>query len=339
MRRSCRPHAVRVMARVAPRFAAAGFGCAVLTLLPSTGLGQGTKWPEKPIRAIVAFAPGGGTDVVARLLAPRMSEDLGQAIVLDNRPGAGGTIGSELAVRSTPDGYTQLVIPSSYASSAALYKLSFDPIKGITPISMIGIGPLVMLVNPASKLTSLKELIEFARANPGAVSFGSSGVGGTPHLSGELLQQMTGIRLTHVPYKGDGPAMADLMGGHIQAAFAAGASAVPQVRAGKLRALGVTTEKRAPAAPDLPAMSEAVPGFSSSTWYGLVGPAGLSKEVVARMTQAMVRVLERPDVQERLRADVVEPTPATTAQEFARFIESEIALWTKVIKAGKVTLD
>lgn len=315
------------------------FACVAMTTLSAQGASQAGKWPERPIRLIVAYAPGGGTDVVARLLLPRMSEDLGQSIVLDNRPGASGTIGSEMVVRANPDGYTQLIIPSSYASSAPLYKLNFDPIKDITPISLIGIGPLVMLVNPASKITTLKQMIEHARANPGKVSFGSSGIGGTPHLSGELLQQMTGIRLSHVPYKGDGPAMADLMGGHIDAAFAAGASAVPQVRGGKLRALGVTTERRAPGAPDLPAMSEAVPGFNSSTWYGLVGPARLPTEVVARLSQTMSRVLERPEVQERLRADVVEPTARTTQQEFVRFIEAEIALWTKVIKAGKVSIN
>lgn len=306
---------------------------------PAEALAQAGKWPERPIRTVVAYAPGGGTDVVARLLAPRLSEELGQPVVLDNRPGAGGTIGTELVVRSNPDGYTQLVIPSSYASSAPLYKLSFDPIRDITPISMIGIGPLVMLVNPSSKITTLKEMIDFARANPGKVSFGSSGIGGTPHLSGELLQQLTGVQLSHVPYKGDGPAMADLMGNHITAAFAAGASAVPQVRGGKLRALGVTTEKRAPGAPDLPAMSETVPGFSSSTWYGVVGPGRLQTNVVDRMSQAVRRVLERPDVQERMRADVVEPTPATTAEEFSRFIRAEIALWTKVIRTGKITIE
>jgi tripartite-type tricarboxylate transporter receptor subunit TctC len=310
-----------------------------LTVAAGAAVAQSGGWPQKPIRAIVAFAPGGGTDVVARLLSPRLSEELGQSIVIDNRPGAGGTVGSEVAVRATPDGYTQLVIPSSYSSSAALYKLNFDPVKGITPVSMIGIGPLVMLVNPSSKLTTLKEFIEFARANPGALSFGSSGIGGTPHLSGELLQQLTGVRMTHVPYKGDGPAMADLMGGHIQAAFAAGASAVPQVRAGKLRALGVTTDKRAPGAPELPTIAEAVAGFNTSTWYGLVGPAGLPKEVVARLRQAMTRVLERPEVVERLRADVVEPTPTWSAEEFSRFIASEIALWSRVIKAGNVKVD
>jgi tripartite-type tricarboxylate transporter receptor subunit TctC len=307
--------------------------------VPGVATAQAGKWPERPVRTIVAYAPGGGTDVVARLLAPRLAEELGQPVIIDNRPGAGGTIGTELALRANPDGYTQLVIPSSYASSAPLYKLNFDPLKDITPISLIGIGPLVMLVHPASKLTTLKELIDFARANPGKVSFGSSGIGGTPHLSGELLQQLTGIQMSHVPYKGDGPAMADLMGGHITAAFAAGASAVPQVRGGKLRALGVTTEKRAPGAAELPAMSETVPGFSSSTWYGLLGPAGLQKPVVDRMGQAMRRVLERPEVQERLRADVVEPTPAATAEEFTRFIRSEIALWTRVIRAGKVKID
>ena len=329
-----RPHPARA---VVP---AALFSASVAWLAgPSDAAAQSGKWPERPIRTIVAYAPGGGTDVVARLLAPRVSEELGQPVVLDNRPGAGGTIGTELVIRSNPDGYTQLVIPSSYASSAPLYKLSFDPIKDITPISLIGIGPLVMLVHPASKITTLKELIEFARANPGKVSFGSSGIGGTPHLSGELLQQLTGIQLSHVPYKGDGPAMADLMGNHITAAFAAGASAVPQVRGGKLRALGVTTEKRAPGAPELPAMSETVPGFSSSTWYGLVGPLGLPKPVVDRMSQVMKRVLERPEVQERLRADVVEPTPAASAQDFTRFIQSEIALWTKVIRTGKIRIE
>ncbi len=322
-----------------PEHAVAALAGVALSTAAGTALAQPGKWPEKPIRTIVAFAPGGGTDVVARLLAPRLSEELGQSIVIDNRPGAGGTIGSEAAARAAPDGYTQLLIPSSYSSSAALYKLNFDPVKGITPVSMIGIGPLVMLVNPNSKLTTLKEFVEFARANPGALSFGSSGIGGTPHLSGELLQQLTGVRLTHVPYKGDGPAMADLMGGHIQAAFAAGASAVPQVRAGKLRALGVTTDRRAPGAAELPTMAEAVPGFNTSTWYGLVGPAGLPRDIVARLRQAMTRVLERPEVAERLRADVVEPTPTMPAEEFARFIEAEIALWSRVIKAGNVKVD
>ncbi|MFN7752746.1 MAG: Bug family tripartite tricarboxylate transporter substrate binding protein [Pseudomonadota bacterium] len=305
---------------------------------PAPALAQGA-WPERPIRMIIAFAPGGGTDVVARLLAPRMSEDLGQPIVLENRAGAGGTIGSEVAIRSAPDGYTQLFIPSSYASSAALYKLSFDPIRSITPIGLVGIAPLVLLVNSTSKITNVRELVDFARANPGKVTFGSSGIGGTPHLSGELLQQMTGVRMSHVPYKGDGPAMADLMGGHIMAAFASGASAIPMARSGKLRALAVTLDKRSSAAADVPAMAETVTGFSSSTWYGLVGPAGMPKPVVDRLSTMLSRVLRNPQVQERLRGDVVEATPEATQQDFVKFMEAEIALWTRVIKAGKITLE
>jgi len=306
--------------------------------VPAAAHAQGA-WPQRPVRMIIAYAPGGGTDVVARLLAPYMSEDLGQSVVLDNRPGAGGTIGTELAVRSVPDGYTQLLIPSSYASGAALYKLSFDPITGITPIGLIGIAPLMLLVNPASKITSVRELVDFARANPGKVTFGSSGIGGTPHLSGELLQQMTGVRMSHVPYKGDGPAMADLMGGHIVAAFASGASAIPQVRAGKLRGLAVTLDKRSTAASEVPTIGETVPGFSSSTWYGLVGPVGLPRPVIDRLSLMLSRVLRNTQIQDRLRADVVEATPEATQQDFVRFIQSEITLWRKVVKAGNITIQ
>jgi tripartite-type tricarboxylate transporter receptor subunit TctC len=315
---------------------AALIACACVSTVP-VAFAQG-KWPSKPIRMIVAFPPGGGTDVVARLLAPRLSEELGQSIVIDNRPGAAGTIGSELAVRATPDGYTLLIIPTTYASNATLYKLAFDPIRDITPVAPIGIGPIVLAVNPASKITSLRELVEFARANPGRLTFGSSGVGSGLHLSGELLQQLAGVKMSHVPFKGDGPALADLIGGHIDAVFGSAVSTIPLIRAGKLRGIAVTTEKRAPAVPELPAISEVVPGFASSAWFGIVGPARLPPAVVARMHEASARVVQRPDVLERLRADGLEPL-LSTPKEFGAFVEREIAMWAKVIRAGNIRIE
>ena len=297
-----------------------------------------TGWPDKPVRMVVPFPPGGNTDIVARMLSPRLSEEYGQQFIVDNRGGAGGTLGAEIVARAIPDGYTIIVVASTYASSAALYKLPYDPVKGIAPVTVITAGPLVLAVNLSVKATNLKEFIELARAKPGALNFGSSGTGGVPHLATELFRQMTKTEMVHVPYKGDTPALADLLGGHIQFFISSPLVMTPQIKAGKVRGLAVTTEQRSPAMPDLPAIGELIPGYSVASWFGMWAPAGTPGEIVSRLNQSIARILKQPDVQARLRADGVEPAHCTP-EEFRRFIAEEIAKWSKVVKAGNIKVD
>ena len=299
---------------------------------------QTGKWPEKPVRVVVPFPPGGTTDIVARMMTARLSEEFGQQFVADNRAGAGGMIGAEIAARANPDGYTIAVVASSYATNAALYRLPYDPIKGIAPISMVNIVPFILAVHPSVKASNLKEFIELARAKPGALNFGTPGTGSTTHLAAELFWQMTGTAMVHVPYKGNAPALADLVGGQIQATFATGVVLDPQIKAGKLRALAVTTRQRSPAMPNLPAISELVTGYSVEGWVGMWAPAGTPREIISRLNQAVARILKQPDVQERFRAGGAEPAPSTP-EEFARAIARDIATWTKVVKAGNIKIN
>jgi tripartite-type tricarboxylate transporter receptor subunit TctC len=295
-------------------------------------------WPDKPVRMVVPFPPGGNTDVVARMLAPRLSEEYGQQFIVDNRGGAGGTLGAEIVARAIPDGYTIIVVASTYASSAALYKLPYDPVKGIAPVTVITTGPLILAVNLSVPATNLKEFIELARAKPGTLNFGSSGTGGVPHLATELFRQMTKTDMVHVPYKGDTPALADLLGGHIQLFVSAPLVMVPQIKAGKIRGLAVTTEQRSPLMPDLPAIGERVPGYAVTTWFGMWAPAGTPREIVSQLNQSIARILKQPDVQARLRADGMEPAHFTP-DEFTHFIAREIAKWSKVVKTGNIQID
>ena len=292
---------------------------------------QTGKWPEKPVRMVVPFAPGGGTDILARIIAPRLSQEFGQQFIVDNRGGAGGTIGTEIVVRADPDGYTISLVASSYATAPVLYKLPYDPIKGIAPISLTDTGPFILAVNPSVKAANMKELIALARAKPGSLNYGSSGTGGTMHLAGELFGQMTGTDSVHVPYKGTGPAIIDLIGGQIQFIFANGPSVLPYVKAGKLRAIAVTTQRRSPLVPNLPTVSESVPGYLAITWHGMLAPAGTPKAIVSRLNQALARVLKQPNVEEVLHSQGLEPTHSTP-EEFARMIAEDIARWSKVVK-------
>jgi tripartite-type tricarboxylate transporter receptor subunit TctC len=315
--------------------------CALLLLVLAVALPAANAqigWPNKPVRIVVPFPPGGNTDVVARLLSPRLAQEYGQQFVVDNRGGAGGTLGAEIVARANPDGYTIIVVASSYASSAALYNLSYDPVKGIAPIAVITTGPLVLAANPSVKASNLKEFIELARAKPGALSFGSSGTGSVPHLATELFRQMTRTEAVHVPYKGDSPAIADLMGGHIQFLMSSPLALAPQIKAGRLRGLAVTTEQRSPVMPDLPAVGEFVSGYSAATWFGMWAPAGTPGEIVSRLNQSIARLVQQPDVQARLRADGMEPAHSTP-EEFSRYIAQEIAKWSKVVKAGNIKID
>ena len=299
---------------------------------------QTTKWPDKAVRVIVPFPPGGTTDVVARTFAPKLAEEYGQQFVVDNRGGAGGAIGAEIAARANPDGYTIVVVTSSYAANGVLYKLPYDPVKGIAPVSMISVLPFILAVHPSVKAGTLKEFIELARTQPGWLNFGSPGTGSTPHLAGELLQQMSKSRLTHVAYKGDSPALTDLLGGQIQTMIATELVLGAQIKAGKVRALASTTAKRPPTLPDLPTIGELVPGYAVDGWAGLWVPAGTPKDIVARLNQSVARILKLPDVQERLRAGGAEPVHSTP-EGFARVIASDIATWSKVVKAGGIKLN
>ena len=299
---------------------------------------QTGKWPDKPVRVIVPFPSGGVVDILARLVAAPLSQEFGQQFIVDNRPGAGSSIGAEIAARANPDGYTVIVVATSYATNAALYKLPYDPIAGIAPVTLIATGPLIATVHPSVKANSLKEFIELARAKPGALSLGSQGIGSAGHLAAALFQQMTKAEMVHVPYKGDAPAIIDLLGGQIQFYFGGPLVLSPHINAGKLRGLAVTSERRSPVMPDLPAISEQVPGYAASMWYGMWAPSGTPKEIVAQLNQAIARFHKRPEVQERLRKDGME-TMHNTPEEFSRLIARDIAKWSTVVKTGNIKVD
>ncbi len=307
------------------------------TILPAAHAQTG-QWPERPVRMIVPLAPGGGTDIVARLFAARLSAEFGQQFIVDNRSGAGGTIGAAIAARANPDGYTLITVPASYAANAALYKLPYDPIKGIAPIGIITTGPLILTVHPAVQATSLQEFIALARAKPRALNFGSSGSGSFSHLTAELFRQMSGTEMMHIPYKSAGPALTDLLGGQIQMFFGSGPSTGAHIRAGRLRGLAVTTAQRSPAMPDLPAIGERLPGYAADFWFGMWAPAGTPKDIVSRLNQALSRILRQPEVLERLRTDGIDPV-GSTPDEFARIVSRDIATWSKVVKAGNIKAD
>lgn len=299
---------------------------------------QSSKWPERPVRVVVPYPPGGATDIVARMIATRLTADLGQQFVVDNRGGAGGRLGTGIVVQANPDGHTLLVMGTGYAANAALYKLPFDPVKGFAPIATMTTSPLILVVNPSVKATNLKEFIDLARAKPGTLNLGTAGTGSFGHLTGELFSQLAKINVLHVPYKGDGPAIVDLLAGQVHFLFASGPALIPHFKTGRLRALGVTTEQRSPALPDVPSISEVVPGYSVRTWFGMWAPAGTPKAIVSKLNQALARVLKQPEVQDRLRTDGMEPSHSTP-QEFEREIRVEIAKWTRVVKAGNISVD
>jgi tripartite-type tricarboxylate transporter receptor subunit TctC len=310
---------------------------ACLALMPAVHAQPG-KWPGKTVRMIVPLAPGGGTDIVARLFAARLSAEFGQQFIVDNRSGAGGMIGAEIAARATPDGYTIITVPASYAANAALYKLPYDPVKGIAPVTMITTGPLILTVHPSLPAHSLKEFIALARAKPGSIAFGSSGTGSFSHLTAELFRQMSKTDMVHVPYKGAGLVLTDLLGGQIQMFFGSGPSSGGHIRAGRLRGLGVTTEKRSAALPDLPAIGELLPGYASEFWFGMWAPAGTPKAIVSQLNQALARILRLPEVQQRIQTDGMEAVGSSPA-EFARVVARDIAAWSRVVRNGNIKVE
>ena len=298
-------------------------------------------YPSKPVRLVIPFPPGGPLDVIGRLIAQKASEDWGQSVVVDNRPGAGGNIGADLVAKSPPDGYTIVMgALSTHAVNPSLYaKMPYDAVKDFAPISLVAITPNVLVVNPSVPVNSAKEFVAYAKANSGKLSFGSGSNGSAGHLAGELFKVDTKTDIVHVPYKGGAPATQGLLAGDTQFMFDNLANAMAQVKAGKLKALAVTTAERSKLAPDLPTMAEAgLPGFDISTWFGLLAPAGTPKDVIAKWNAEVVKILNSPDVRERLTAQGAEPAP-TTPEQFAAFIQSEIPKYARIVKISGAKVD
>jgi tripartite-type tricarboxylate transporter receptor subunit TctC len=299
------------------------------------------QFPTKPIRIIVAYTPAGTTDILARAIGQKMSEKWGQPVIVENRPGAAGNIGTELAAKATPDGYTLLMgTAGTHGINVNLYrKLNWHSLKSFAPISLAAMVPNLMVVNNAVPAKSVKELIAYARANPGKINYGSPGNGSTAHLSMELFKTMTGTTMAHIPYKGSAGVLADVMGGQIAVTVDNMPVYLPQVRAGKIRALAVSTAKRSTAAPDIPTIAEAgVPGYDSGAWFGLLAPAGTPKAIVDRISTETARILKLPDVSKRISELGAEPVGGTP-EEFTALIRSEIAKWAKVIRDANVELQ
>jgi tripartite-type tricarboxylate transporter receptor subunit TctC len=314
----------------------ASIALAVAMLAP-TAHAQTTGWPTRPVRIIVPFTPGGTTDRIARLYAAHLSKALGQQFIVDNRAGASGTIGSELIARAQPDGYTLGIVPSSFAINAVLYRLPYHPVTGIAPVGMIVNGSLILTVHPSVPAAGLKEFVALARAKPDYLRYGSTGAGTNLHLAGALFEQMGKLRMVHVPYKGQGPAVLDLVAGEIHLMFSGAGTMMPHIKAGKLRGLAQTMEKRSTLLPDLPAVAEMFPGYSADFWTAVLAPRGTPREIVARLNQEIGRFLS-PDMRARLSSDGIQPAH-TTPEELGRIIEREIATWGKVVKAANIKAD
>ena len=301
----------------------------------ATAFAQGQAYPAKSIRIIAPFAPGGGTDLIARVAAQKMTEALGQQTIVDNRPGAGGTLGAELGVKAPPDGYTFTLIAGSYAVNPSLFKLAFDPVNDITPVIQLSQGPFLVVVHPSLPVKNIKELIALAKAKPGQLTFASSGTGSITQLATELFADMAGVKMIHVPYKGTAPALTDVMAGQVQILFGSVAATLPQMTSGRLRAIAVTTSKRIAAAPNTPTIAESgVKGYEVILWHGLIGPKGLPKPILDRVNGDLNKALQSKEMQERLAGDGVSAAGGTPDQ-FTTLIRKDIELWRKVVqKAG-----
>ena len=309
---------------------------ATLCTCSAHALSQSTSWPQRPVRFILGFPAGGASDIVARAVAKNLTEVWGQQTVIDNRPGATGLIATELAAQSNADGYSVLLISSSYANNVILKpKTTFDPVKDLTPVTKVAVVPNVAVVPPSLPVKNIAELIKFAKDKPGTISYASGGAGTGTHLATELLSMMANINIVHVPYKGTPPALLDLMAGRIQLMLAGAPPTLPHIRTGKLRAIGVTTLKRTPALPDVPAISETIPGYEATTWYGYMVPAATPQAIVAKLNRDIGKSLEVPAVVKVL-ADAGFDPDASTPEQFGTYIRSEIDKWRKVIKAAGV---
>lgn len=315
-------------------------GIGIACQAPFAAHAQGSAFPSKTIHLLVGAPPGGSQDVIARVIAQKMSDTLGQQVVVDNKPGAGGTLATGLAAKSPADGYTWVVTPSAHAFAPSMYeKLPFDPVKDFESGGQIGRLPLVVLANKSLPANSMKELVELARAKPGTINFGSGGSGSPQHLAGELLKSVSGVQMSHVPYKGTGPAMTDLIGGQIQLLIEPIISALPQVQGGRVKALATTGARRAPAMPEVPTVSEAgLKDMEMTAWYGLLTPAGTPADAVAKVNAALNKTLAEPAAKASLEAQGLEVMPGTP-QQFMELVSSEIARWKPVIQKASIKAD
>nr|WP_255429259.1 tripartite tricarboxylate transporter substrate binding protein [Ramlibacter albus] len=298
-------------------------------------------WPSKPIRWIVPYPPGGITDNSTRMVLQEVSKQTGWTIVVENKPGANSLLGADLAAKATPDGYTFLTVIAGHAANATLYqgRMPFDPVKSFAPVSLVGIAPLIMTVNNNFPPKDVKELVAYAKRNPGKVSFGSSGVGAAAHLTTELFKQETGTFMVHIPYRGTAPAMQDTIGGAIQILVDTPSSLMPQVKAGKLRAMGMFSAKRLPAYPEVPTIAEAGgPKLESSTWVMFLAPAGVPRDIVNRMSTEVAKAVHSADIKGKFEALGIEPV-GNTPEQAAKYLDDEIAKWAKVIKAAGVKAE
>ena len=314
---------------------------AFLVATAVTALAQ-DKYPNKPVRLIVAFPPGGSTDIIARLVAQRLSERLGQQVIIDNRGGAGGTIGTELAARANPDGYTLTMgTTSTHVIAPAAYpKLTYDPIKDFAPITLVASTPYLLVLNPGVKASSLKEFVALVKSQPGKLNYASAGTGSTTHLAMEMLKSTAGLDIVHVPYNGNGPAGAAVLGGQVQALFGSMPAVLPQAKSGKLRPIAVGTAKRSSALPDVPTVAESgYPGFEVSLWLGFFAPRGTPIEIINRLHSELARIALSPEMKEQFERNGAEPATNASSLDLQRLVRAEIDKYSKVIKAANIKLD
>ncbi|MBI3067390.1 MAG: tripartite tricarboxylate transporter substrate binding protein [Betaproteobacteria bacterium] len=331
-------NAFSVCAGIAAGFSALVF-VAITQVIPAHAQAPDAAkgYPARPIRIIVPFPPGGSNDILGRFIGQRLTERLGQQAVIDNRGGADGIIGTDIAARATPDGYTLLVVSTSYSMNPAVHKLPYDPLKSLAPVSLIGTGPNVLATNPALPVKSVKELIALAKSKPGRLRYASSGIGGFNHFGGELFKSMAGVDMLHVPYKGGGPAMIDVISGQVEVLFGTLIQTLPHIRTGKLRALGVGGVKRSPALPAVPTIAESgVTGYDGSIWWGILGPAGMPRAIVTRLNTEIGAILRDPETAKRLSAEAAEPVIAPP-EEFGKLIASNIAKWRRVAREASIS--
>ena len=314
-------------------------GCAIAGVAHAQA-DKAASFPQKPIRVIAPFPPGSAGDIVPRIIGQYLGDELKQNIVIENRPGAGGNIAAETVKNGTPDGYTlMLVTVGTHAINKSLYsKLPYDPVKDFAPVVMVGSSPNILVVTPSLAANSVKELVALAKAKPGGLNFSSSGSGTSVHLSGEMLNVLAGVQTVHVPYRGAAEAVTDLMAGRVQFMFATASSGLPFVRSGKVRALAVTSPQRHATLPDVPAMSEAVPGFEVTGWYGFVAPAKTPANIVNKLNAGFVKVLKTKELRERMAAQGIDPL-TSTPEEFGAHIRNEVVKWEKVVKASGAKVD
>ena len=294
------------------------------------------SYPSKPVRVVVGFAPGGGVDKSARAVGKYLSDAIGQQVVVDNRPGAAGNIGAAHVAKSAPDGYTLLMSNSTVSTPSLFVNLPFDINKDLEPVSLVAIGPSVLVAHPSFPVRSVKDLIALARKRPGEISFGSGGIGNITHLEMELIKSLTGVNMVHIPYKGSAPSIVGLVSGEVQVLFTSIPAGLGQVRAGRMRALAVSTIKRSSAMPDVPTIDEsALKGYDAASWYGLFMPAGAPKEAIDKVSQAVVKIMKAPDIRKQFINDGFDPV-GLTPDEFSKYLREEIVKWDKIIKASGI---